>query len=271
MAFLLEPEAVARPYRRSRRSQLEIDRCASRGERRAGLAWRAAEWRPPCSRATVALSKRNELTKEDADAEVHRAGRARHKLHGRRDRWSGEAAAVIRDRDQRAGVGGVPEDATGHAARVPGGGDAERVAVGDPVAARGACRRDPREGITRTEERRARCVRAGRPATDGCDPNDRLQVGRRLCDAPAVGEGARDDRARHGTRAESHQSDLPLPWRSRRGQEHLSAGRARCDSAGAARQLAGGSLPAAGAVRRAAGGARIGRRRSSSRSRIGTR
>ena len=52
MRFAREPEAVAGPDRPSRRLQLEIDRCASRGERRAGLA--AARVR--ASRASVSLS-----------------------------------------------------------------------------------------------------------------------------------------------------------------------------------------------------------------------
>lgn len=71
------------------------------------------EWRPPSSRASVALSNRNaHPNKENADGEIHRHGCPRHELHGSGGERARQEVGIARACDERSGPRGVSQDAS---------------------------------------------------------------------------------------------------------------------------------------------------------------
>src|SRR5262249_55903439 len=117
-------------------------------------------WRPPRARGTFWLLTKAP-TGEDANGPLYWPGCARRK-HDRGDREpERQAAELARGGDERPSTGGVCQDDPEATPRLPRGGDAERVAVRDPVASRRRDRCPVRRAEPGTEGRRARRFRLG--------------------------------------------------------------------------------------------------------------
>ena len=93
-----------------RRAERRHHRDVAFGVSRVSARLAEEEWRPPSSRASVALSNRNaHPNKEDADGEILRAGCTRHELHCGGGEWARQEAWLARHRDERRGADRIPE------------------------------------------------------------------------------------------------------------------------------------------------------------------
>jgi hypothetical protein len=94
-------------------------------------------------------------------------------------------------------------------ASVPGGGDAERLVVRDPLAARQGDRGRRHRREQRPEERCPGCVSTRRGAAGWDNQDDRLQGAAVIQSVAGARTRAHDARARRGTGATSAESDVP--------------------------------------------------------------
>ena len=118
-------------------------------------------WRAPSFVATLVLRTASPTNEEDAHGQVHRHRRSRQKLYPRRGRRQRQAGRPACRRDQRSQLDRVPADDSRGAAPVHGGRHAERLVARDPVASRSGAGGDDGQRQSRSQERRARCIRVG--------------------------------------------------------------------------------------------------------------
>jgi hypothetical protein len=215
-------------------------------------------WRPPISQVKLCL-RAETPTKEDADEEVCRARRAQDKHDVRGDGRERQAAQDARGGDERPGARRAAQDDPRSATCLRRGGDAERLDLRDPVAARGRDRGERDLGEPRPEGRRARRLRPRGEASDRGDRAARVQGGGRVQDAPRARPDARDDRAGRGPSEEPDPSYVPVARGRGERQNHLLGQRARSLAAQAGRGTARSGEHPVRALRRDERSAQAGR------------
>ena len=185
-------------------------------------------WRPPRFPAIVGLhTPTPPRAEEDASGKIHRTGPAWDELHLRRNRAERSEVAPRRGGDQRRGAGELPAKHSRQEASVPGGRDAQRLAVRDSFATRRGDRGRRHQREPWTEERRAGCIPTCRGVTHRDDQDTGVQGTAAVPSVARARTRAFDAGAGRSAGAGATESDVPRAGHRHAGQERLQPERAR--------------------------------------------